>query len=276
MPHSLPRHDMRLVLIALLLLCLLPAAASAQSLAIGMGLGLPLMDYITDEVGRDYRVTPEPGYYPTLKTLENAYGSFHFNASLILNFELPVDIEARFDAARMGWQKSRVTHVSCTPVEVINGRFTDTNAVYVPLDKVDPSCMNRKNYNDTTDISSDERASLWFFHISGGARYNFLKRETWALFGGGHAGLTISYIADNDSWLGGNADIVAGAMVRLAELIWIEFTVKLLFTLTQAPDDTQTRINHETQTGGNIFTSLVQPDAYIDFQISIRFDFSEL
>ncbi len=264
------------VIFLLLILCAFPVSASAQSLAVGMGLGIPLMDYITDEVGRDYRVTPEPGYYPTLKTLENAYGSFHFNASLLLNFELPIDIEARFDGARMGWRKSRVTHVSCTPVEVVNGQFSDAAAEYVPLSKVDPSCMNRKNYNDTTDISSEERASLWFFHIAGGARYDLIAREGWGLFAGGHLGLTISYIAERDTWLGGNADLIVGGRVRLADLIWLEFTAKLLFMLTQAPDDTQTRLNHETQTGGNIFTSLVQPDAYIDFQISIRFDFSEL
>ena len=263
-------------ILGVLLALLVPVAASAQSIAVGLGLGLPLMDYITDETGREYRVTPEPGYYPILKTLKNSYGSFHFNASLLLNFELPVDIEIRFDGARMGWRKSKVTHVSCTPIEVVNGHYTDAGATYVLLDKVDAKCLNKNTYNPVKDISNEDRSSLWLFHISGGARYSFFENDTWVLFAGAHLGFTITTIPDKDTWFGGNADAMAGAMLRLADLIWLEFIVRILFTVTQAPDDTQTRINHETQTGGNIVTSLVQPDAYLDFQISIRFDFSNI
>ena len=102
--------------------------ASGQSLGIGFGLGFPLMDYMTGVTDREYRVTPEPGYYPVLKTLENAYGSVHFNASLLLDFDLPVDVEIRFDMARLRWRKSRITHVTCSPVDVVNGSFNDAIA----------------------------------------------------------------------------------------------------------------------------------------------------
>ena len=67
-----------------------------------------------------------------------------------------------------------------------------------------------------------------------------------------------------------------GMMYRLSELIWVELDIKLLVALTLAPEETQAHINHETQTGGNIFTSLIQPEVYLDFQLGIRFDFSDL
>ena len=255
---------------------IVPCFAHAQSLAVGFGLGLPFTDYITTEVDRDYRVTPEPGYYPVLKSLENAYGSMHFNASLILNFELPVDIEIRFDATRMRWRYSKVTHVSCTPVDVIDGKYNDASATYYPLDKVDESCLNTSTYTSKHSISSEDRASLWFFHISGGARYSFFKNDDWNIFTGGHLGFTISSLIGTDTWFGGHIDAMIGMMYRLSELIWVELDIKLLVALTQAPEETQAHINHETQTGGNIFTSLIQPEVYLDFQLGIRFDFSDL
>lgn len=257
------------------ILCV-PGMVCAQSLGIGFGLGLPLMDYITGQTDRDYRVTPEPGYYPVLEDWENAYGSMHFHASLILNFDLPVDVEARFDAARMRWDKSVVTHVSCKPVDVVNGSFNDASVDYVKLSEVDETCMNRETYNAEKDISGESLSSLWLLHISGGARYPFFSNQDWNIFAGGHLGLTIATMADFDTWLGGNIDAVVGVMYRLSDVIWIELDAKIEFMVTQAPQETQTRINHETSTGGNIFTSLVQPNAYVDFQFAIRFDFSDL
>ena len=265
---------LRYAILICIVLC--PALSSAQSLAIGAGPGIALMDYITAQTDREYRITPEPGYYPVLKDYENALASIHFNASLLLNFELPVDVEIRFDMARMRWKKSVVTHVSCTPVDVVNGSFNDAIAHYIPLDKVDPTCLNRDIYDAEEDISDSSMSSLWFFHISGGARYSFFKNENWNIYTGAHLGLTISTTFDGDTWLGGNIDALIGVMYKLSEYIWIELDAKILFAVTQAPQDSQTRINHETQTGGNIFTSLVQPDAYVDFQASVRFDFSNL
>ena len=250
--------------------------ASGQSLGIGFGLGFPLMDYMTGVTDREYRVTPEPGYYPVLKTLENAYGSVHFNASLLLDFDLPVDVEIRFDMARLRWRKSRITHVTCSPVDVVNGSFNDAIADYIPLSDVESSCLNKNTYSSTSDISKEERSSLWFFHISGGGRYAFYRSADWQIYAGGHLGLTIATTIDSDTWFGGNVDAILGVIFRLSDLIWLEFDAKILFMLTQVPMDSQTRINHEVQTGGNIVTSLVQPDAYVDFQISIRFDFNAL
>lgn len=253
-----------------------PDAAVAQSLGIGFGLGVPLMDYITEETAKEYRITPEPGYYPTLQTLQNASGSLHFNASLLLDLELPVDVEIRFDAARMRWQQSVTTHVTCTPIDVVNGTFNDATADYVKLSDVGSSCLDKNTYKSKKDISKEERSSLWFFHISGGIRYNFWESENWKIFIAPHLGLTIATIFNESTQLGGNIDAILGVMFRLSELIWIEFDAKILFMLTQPPTDAQTRINHETQIGGNIFTSLVQSNAYVDFQLSIRFDFNAL
>ena len=254
----------------------IPGVASAQSFGIGFGLGLPFMKYITGETDREYRVTPEPGYYPVLKDYENGYGSLHFHASLLLNFDLPFDIEGRFDAARLDWDKSKVTHVSCKPVDIVNGSFVDASTDYVKLSKVSSDCLNRDSYDAEKDISDLDISSLWLLHISGGARYSFFSNADWKIYAGGHLGFTIATMADKDTWFGGNIDVILGLMYRLSELIWIELDAKLEFLVTEAPQDTQTRINHETSTGGNIFTSLVQPDAYFDLQFSIRFDFSDL
>ncbi len=258
------------------ILVLMPGMVCAQSLGIGFGLGLPLMDYYTGQIDREYRVTPEPGYYPVLKNFENAYGSLHLSASLLLDFDLPFGVEIRFDMARMRWRKSHVTHVTCKPVDVVNGTFNDAIADYIALDDVPPECLNRETYRKSEDISGDEMASLWFFHISGGARYNFYENDTWQIFAGAHLGLTIATDMDGQTWFGGNIDALLGFMYRLSETIWIGLDTKLIFMVTQVPQDSQIRINHETQTGGNIFTSLVQPNAYIDFQLTLRFDFSHL
>ena len=277
---TLTRHRFKpahlLGALLLFVACLCPAMASAQSIAVGFGLGFPLMNYFNNEVDRDYRITPSPGYYPVLKKLENAYGSMHFNASLILNLDLPVDLEIRFDAARMRWRRSKVTHVSCTPVDVIDGKFSDASATYYPLNKVPAECLDTSSYQASKDISSEDRSSLWFFHISGGARYSFYKTHDWNIFTGAHLGFTIATTIDSKTWLGANIDALIGVMYRLSDLIWIELDAKLLFAITHVPEDPQTRINHETQTGGNILSSLVQPESYIDFQLSIRFDLSDI
>lgn len=275
-----PLH--RLCIAALFLcfvLCFAPQLAVAQSVGFGLGLGVPLMDYFTNNVDREYRITPEPGYYPVLKTLENALGSLHVHA----DFLLPMDdwgfideLDFRFDIARMRWKQSRVTHVTCTPIDVVNGSFSDAAAQYVPLKDVSAECLNLDNYDETNDISNAELSSLWFFHISVGARYNFFQVEDWKIFVGLHLGLTLATTITSELWLGGNADALLGAAYRLSPLVWIELNARILFLVTESPDDTQLRINHETQTGGNILTSLIQADAYIDFQLVIRFDFNEL
>ncbi len=264
---------LRCVFFAIAMLC--PLSASAQSIALGVGFGIPLMDYFTGQTGREYRVTPEPGYYPVLQTLENTF-SGNLSVSLLLNFDLPVQIEARFDLASMDWAKSRVTHVSCKPVDVVNGSFSDAATQYIALGDVEDTCLNRATYEADTDLSSEERASLRFFHISGGARYPFYKIEKFQLYASAHLGLTIATTFNDGPWFGGNIDALVGLMYKMTEYLWLELNIKLAFLVTQPPQDSQTRINHETQTGGNIFTSLVQPDAYIDFQLALRFDFSNL
>ena len=255
---------------------LVPSLACAQSLGVGFGLGLPLMDYMTGQVDREYRVTPTPGYYPVLKDLENAYGSLHLNASLLLDFDLPLDVEIRFDMTRMRWRKSVITHITCTPVDVVNGTFNDAIAQYIALDDVETACINRKTYNAIDDISKDERSSLWFFHISAGGRFYFYQNATWQVFAGAHLGFTIGTQMEEDSWFGANIDALLGVMYKLSNVFWIGLETKILFMVTQVPQDSQIRINHEIQTGGNIFTSLLQPNAYIDFQLTLRFDFSDI
>lgn len=269
-------QSLRLQLLLVILVMGIPCMASAQSLGVGFGLGLPFMKYITGETDREYRVVPEPGYYPVLKDYENAFGSLHFHASLLLDFDLPFDVEARFDAALLSWDKTKVTHVTCTPVDMVNGSFNDANAEYIELSKVSSECLNRETYNAEKDISDLDISSLWLLHLAGGARYSFFSNADWRIYAGAHLGLTIATMADKDTWFGGNIDVILGLMYRLSELIWIEFDTKLEFMVTQVPQDSQVRINHETSTGGNIFTSLVQPNAYLDFQFSIRFDFSDL
>lgn len=261
------------VFFALTMLC--PLTAAAQSLAVGFGFGIPFMSYYTGQTDREYRVTPTPGYYPVLQTLDNSL-SGNISASLLLNFDLPVQLEIRFDMAIMAWNKSHITHVSCEPVDVINGTFSDAATQYIAIGDVDETCLNRAAYTSENDISTEDRASLKFFHVTGGIRYPFFKSENWQIFAGATLGLTLATTFDEGPWFGGSVDARLGVMYRMTELFWIEFDIKLLFLATQVPQDSQTRINHETQTGGNIFTSLMQPDAYIDFQLALRFDFSNL
>ena len=98
----------------------------AQSLGFGIGVGIPLMDYFTGQTGREYRVTPEPGYYPVLRTFENSIPSIQFGVSFLLNLLGSLDAEIRFDVSRMSWKRSVVTHVSCKPVDVVDGTFNDS------------------------------------------------------------------------------------------------------------------------------------------------------
>lgn len=279
-------NQLRKLLIAGFFCCvlafLLPQQASAQSFGIGFGLGIPLMDYLTNEVDREYRVTPKPGYYPILESVENAMGSLHLHADVLLPFDnlgIIDEVEIRFDVARFRWRRTRITHTACEPVDVYNGTFNDASAKYRPIQSAieDPTCIaSGHNYTTTEDISGDERSSLWFFHITGGARYNFVQTDDWKVFLGAHLGLTIATMLQGSAWFGADVDALIGFSYRLSPLVWFELYAKAVFTLTEIPDDTQTRINHETQTGGNIFTSLVQPDAYVDFQIAIRFDFNAM
>ena len=249
----------------------------AQSLGFGVGVGIPLMDYFTGQTDKEYRVTPESGYYPVLKTFENKAPSIQFNVSFLLNLMTNLDAEIRFDATRMSWDKSRVTHVSCTPVDVVDGEFNDSIAQYVALDKVDSACLNRSTYQSESKISGDEKSNLWFFHLSGGARYWFPESwKTFKFFVGAHLGFTMATTIDSDTWFGGSIDAMFGAAWHVTDLIIFECFARILLMVTQVPQDSQVRINHETQIGGNIFTSLVQPNAYVDFQLSIRFDFSSL
>ena len=249
----------------------------AQSLGFGIGVGIPLMDYFTGQTDREYRVTPEPGYYPVLRTFENNVPSIHFGANFLLEMTPVIDAEIRFDVTRMGWNKSVVTHVSCTPVDVVNGTFNDSIAKYVALKDVPSECLNRETYDAEESMDNDDLSNLWFFHISGGMRYWFPESwQAFRFFAGAHAGLTIATTIDSDTWLGGSVDAMLGAAWHVTDLVIFEFFARILFMVTQVPQDSQVRINHETQTGGNIFTSLVQPNAYVDFQISIRFDFRSL
>ncbi|MFA5623805.1 MAG: hypothetical protein WC966_01950 [Bradymonadales bacterium] len=247
--------------------------ATAQSLGFGLGLGFPLMSYITNDVGREYRVTPSPGYYPLLRERVDALGSAHFHVDLLLDMDIiPYfeQLEIRFDAARFLWKESRTTHVSCEAVELYQNQFDDSATRYIALGKVTPDCLDRKNYSAKRDISGDQLPSLWFFHISVGMRYHFLNRHGWRIFVGPHIGFTIGTLFGDESYFGGSVDAILGLSYELSELVSVEFTSKLLFLLSQAPENRQSRINHESQTGGNILTSIVQPFAYFDFQLGIR------
>lgn len=253
--------------------------AKAQSLGIGFGLGLPLMDYFTDEVDREYRVTPESGYYPVLKRLSNSLGTVHFHADFLIKIEaIPIlsDIEVRFDIARMRWKKSRITHITCVPLDTNSSQFDDATAKYMPLSEAPPECLDATTYKSEKDISSMDMSTLWFFHISGGGRYNFWENQDFKVFTGLHLGVTIATMDGMPTCFGGNIDVIIGISYRLSPLVWIELDAKLLFMATQVPTNTQKRINHDSQTGGNIFTSLVQPNAYVDLQFGIRFDFNAL
>lgn len=253
--------------------------AYSQSLGFGVGVGFPLMTYIKHDVDREYRVTPTSGYYPILKERINALGSTHFHIDLLLETDIISFIDAfelRFDAGRFLWKESRTTHVSCRPVELFQNQFQDASTEYIPLSKVSPECLDRSNYASTVDISDDQLPSLWFFHISFGARYNFVDANDWLVFVGPHLGFTIATLFGDESFFGGSLDAILGVSYKLSSLVSVELTAKALFTLTQAPEDTQSRINHETQTGGNILTSFVQPFASFDFQLGIRLDLGAL
>lgn|GEM_PF-2231065 len=267
-------------LLTLVLACVaLPGVTYAQSLGLGFGLSLPMMDYFTHDVGREYRVTPalDSGYFPVLRTLENAPGGIVFHVDFLIpveDFGIIDAVELRFDASRMGWRRSRVTHVACTPVDVANGPFDDAIVRYYPLRSVDSSCLDVAAYSAMRDISGDGLSSLWFFHFSGGGRYHLWANHDWQIYVGAHLGVTLATTMDSDTWWGGHIAALFGVAYRLSPLVWVALDAKILFMVTQAPEHYQDRLNHVHQTGGNIFTTFVQPNAYADFQLSIRFDFN--
>ena len=265
-----------LFLLAATLLCTLSASreASAQSVAVGFGLGIPFTSYIENEVGREYRVSPKPGYYPILRELNNAVGSIHLNASLLLNVELgPFQkLGINFSASRFLWSTAETTHVSCSPVSIQNNSFSDAATEYYPVDTA--NCINAETYETTEDISNDDRTSLWFLHLSVGPRYIFFQNAQWAIFADAHLGISVAIL--NKSYWGGALDADIGFNYRITDTLYIEFDIELKYMLTQAPEDMQSRINHETQTGGNVLTSFVESYAFVNFLLSLRFDFSNI
>src|SRR5690606_17413606 len=56
----------------------------AQSIGIGGGFGFPFTTYVEDELDREFRVVPEPGYYPVLRERTNENFGLHINVSLVL------------------------------------------------------------------------------------------------------------------------------------------------------------------------------------------------
>lgn len=238
-----------------------------------MGVGFPFTSYIDNYVDREFRVSPSPGYYPVLKELDNSLGSIHINASFLINLELGFlqQLEIQFAASRFLWSRATTTYVSCKPVSVYNNSFDDAATEYYPVDGA--PCVKPDAY-EPMDISDDGLDSLWFLNLSVGGRYHFYQTLSWNIFLGAHLGASLA-IFDKNYW-GGELDALIGFNYRISPLFLIEFGIELKFMLTEAPESRQARINHETQTQGNVFTSLVEPYLFLDFLLSLRFDLSNI
>jgi len=274
----------QLSLLLLVLLLLLGGAdhAQGQSLGLGFGLGVPLMTYVEGSADKEFRVYPEPGYYPILTELHNAAGSTHFNLDLVLNSPFLVifdEMEFRFSFATFGWSEMRTTHSACAPSQVSNGVFDDATARYFPVDEA--WCLQQEGAekrSTSVDVSELELPSLTLITAGFGGRHVFLEKAGWKLFSGLSLGLAVSTFSDPsaDFYFGGQVAASAGVSYALSRVASVEVLSRASFLVTEAPAGLQQRLNHETQTGGHIFSTLFQTFAYVDFHFGLRFSLADL
>jgi len=250
--------------------------AQAQSIGIGFGGGFPIQTFVEGEADREFRVSPEPGYYPTLQDRTNEIGSFHFNLSLLIHdFDLFVifdDLEIRFDISSFGWSTAEVTHTSCSPIEVVGSEFDDATVQYLPID--DAECLG-DDYDSSTDISELELPALQVFDIGVGGRAVLLDRAGWNIWWPVTVGLVISTFADPDAefFLGASLASGAGVGFSFSDSVSMELESRYTFMVTEAPDSIQRRLNNEPQTEGNIVTTVAETFSWVDIQLALRFAF---
>jgi hypothetical protein len=60
--------------------------------------------------------------------------------------------------------------------------------------------------------------------------------------------------------------------VALGPVLSLEVDTRATFMLTEAPASAESRINHEIETGGNIFSTLFETFGFYEIQFGLRFD----
>lgn len=263
-----------------------PDNACAQSVDIGLGLGLPLQSFVEDEVGREFRVVPQAGYYPTLRERESALGSFHLHLALVLGgYDLMGfidDIEIRFDFGSFGWSTATITHTTCTPVESTTGAFDPATARFITVDQARNTtdrngqrCLPQ-DYEATTDISELELPALQIFNLGVGGRSHLLDASGWTLWLSGAVGLVVATFADPGAefFLGGSIAAGAGISYAVSDIVSIKLLeARATFAITEAPDSIQNRLNHDTSSPRWIGSQLMETFAWVDFQLGLSFAF---
>jgi len=257
------------------------SSARTQSLGVGVGIAIPLSTYVEDEISSDFRVFPEPGYYPTLRERSNAMGNVVIRLALLLDSPLLFfdSTEIRFEIVEFGWDEALTKHTACEPIKQIDGRFDDATAQYYPVDSAWCLLMAPEgSVSLREDISEAELPALQIFNIGFGGRYHFWRDEDWRLFGTLTAGLVITTFIDPGAkfYFGAQLGSGAGVGYRLGSLVSLEFEARVTGLLTEAPDELQNRLNHDVQTGGFILTTFMEAFAFVDFSFSLRFDLSDL
>ena len=248
----------------------------AQSLGVGLGVGAPLTTYVEDEMDLEFRVSPEPGYYPVLRERTNQAGT-QFHISLLLDtpaFNFFDDIEIRFDYGTYGWDKAIATHTGCSPVVASGDVFDDAAVEYFAIEEA--SCLD-ESYDPTSDITALELAVLQVYGLGVVGRWQFIDQADWLLWGGLGAGLGMASFDEVGAELYPGLEVLGsfGVGYRLSDFVSVELELRLMWMMTEAPDTLQNRINHDAQTSGNIFTSLIESLTILDLQLGIRFGLSD-
>jgi len=277
----------------LVLAVLLPSTnASAQSIGIGGGVGFPFTTYVEDELDREFRVVPEPGYYPVLQERTNSLAGMHLHLSVVLDDReflwIFHDLEIRVDYLQYSWSDAVATHTGCEPIPVFDNDFDAATADFESLpeaccftEMVDGSpverCLDDFDYETRTDISELELPELQIFNVNVGGRYNLLEQMDWEIYLGLGGGFTAATFADPGAefYFGGNLAGSAGFVYNLG-LIGIEVEGRVTGILTEAPDTVQTRLNSDAQTGGWVGASILETFVYADLQAGLRLNFDAL
>ncbi|MDX9722628.1 MAG: hypothetical protein RBU37_17910 [Myxococcota bacterium] len=257
-----------------------PCLARAQSISIGQAVAIALSTYVEEESSSEFRVFPEPGYYPTLQERSNAIGTVYLRLVLLLDIPwLYFDAtEVRIELLEFGWDEALTTHTACEAIEQVDGQFDDASAQYLPADSAWCLTQAPQTVSTTKDISEEELPALQIINIGVGGRYLFLNEEGWILYHSLAGGLAIATFVDPSSpyFFGVQGSTGLGVAYSLGSLVSIELETRLTGMLTESPDELQSRINHSVQTGGHILSTLFEGYGFFDVGLALRFNLSDL
>jgi hypothetical protein len=233
----------------------------------GMGI------YLHNEVGRDFRLQPEPGYYPYLQDRTNTAFDSYGNTHLRLGF-VRDGLEISFDFFQMGWSEAVVTHVSNTRLDVVGKQFDDTSAVYLPVDSDEASSIRAEMGQEglRRDVSDLNLVPLRIYHLGGGLRHQLWRGAPWEVWVPWSGGLVLTTLSDAPGAFDVGLALSGGlgASYDVSELISLEVGLRYWLMLTTTPGDFQTNANRAQAVGATIFSALFEVFHFADLNVALR------